>query len=258
MSEIETISRAIHARFCADLKVTPVPLGYAVSTGFIMPDGDPLTFYLEEADDGWVLQDDGSTLPDALASGLELASGHRERLLSSILEEEGARYDLNDYLIYTDAVSPDRLGSAAVSFVSALIRMQDLVLLSRENTRASFADDVRSGLAGKLPASFEMPDFPVVGSVGGPDIVIRDVKTHLTRARVFAANSDLRMLEAVVAHKDTGEGDSPVVVVANRAKGGVTEKRFNFATNQGLTLAVYDPDDPSWINRTLMAAGAAA
>jgi hypothetical protein len=233
-------------------------LGYAISTGFIMPDGDPLTFYLEETDDGWVLQDDGSTLPDALASGLEISGGHRERLLSAILEEEGARFDPDYYQIFTDAVPAERLGSAATSFVSALIRMQDLVLLSRENTQASFADDVRAALAASLPNDLEMPEPGVVTPVGGPDLLIRDAKTHIARARIFAANTDMRMLEAVIAHQTSGAGDSPVVAVANRSKGGVTEKRFNFATNKGLALAVYGRNDLAWIERTLSAARPAA
>lgn len=94
MNVIDSIDAALRRTFCAALDVAPVPVGYAVSTGFTLPDGDPLSFYvILESEGRFYLEDDGLTLPNAIASGLDLRSPVREGLLRGILADEGLRYD---------------------------------------------------------------------------------------------------------------------------------------------------------------------
>lgn len=248
MTGILSLTTALKSRLCDALDVSSVPIGYAISTGFIMPDGDPLTFYATEEEGGWVLQDDGDTLPTSIAMGLDIQQGNRERLLSGILTAEGARYDPDELLIYTDPVPASKLGEAAMSFVSALIRMQDLALLSAENTRANFADDIHEALRLAIGDKFVLSDTRGGGS-SQPDMVIKDRATNLNRARIFAASSDIRMLEAVINHSEMGPGDSPVVAVVDKGKGGVTQKRVDFSLNKGLPVAIYDGPNGAWMHR---------
>jgi len=250
MTAIGGLSAALHEKFCADLDVTAVPAGYAVTTGFMMPDGDPLSFYLVVEGEGqYRLEDDGTFLPNAIAAGLDLKSSVRDALLRGILAEEGAHYD-NDYAIRTAVIPEAEVGAAAMKFVSALIRLRDLSLLSRENVAASFAEDVKRALSPALPNYIEI-DEEATQDPFSADIVLRRKETGLKAARVFAAGNDLRMMDALVQHQNSQASESPVIAVVDRRKGHVSEKRFNNATNLGLRMAVVDGTDEGWVRRVL-------
>lgn len=256
MSDLATISAALRAAFCASLDVAPVPVGYAITTGFMLPDGDPLSFYLIADDDGrFHIEDDGLTLPNAIASGLDLKSPVRDGLLRGILGEEGLRYS-DDLSICSESIMASDLGAAALRFVSAMIRMRDLALLSRENVAASFADDVRRELAGHLPESLILDDPAQNRSATAPDIVLRNRQTGLKAARIYAAGGDLRLMDALVDYQATDPGDSPVVAVVDRRRSRVSEARLNTAMNKGLPMAIVDGVDDEWIDRVITIAGA--
>lgn len=251
MSAIDIMHSGLKRAFCGALDIVAVPVGYFVSTGFAMPDGDLLSFYLVRNDDGsYRLEDDGMTLPSAIASGLDLKSPAREGLLRGILADEGLHYDA-DLTIRSDDVDESRVGEASLRFVSALIRTRDLTLLSRENVAASFADDVRRVIATKLPAELSISDEEGMADLTGPDIVVRRNDTGLKVARIYAASADLRLMDAVVDHQTNPVDSSPVIAVVDRRKGRVTEKRFNIATNRGLPMAVLDGGDSEWTGRVL-------
>ena len=78
----DALTASLRSALCAPLGVTTLPHGYFVKTGFRLPDGDVLSFYIVEDGDGQVhLEDDGTTVPDAIARGLDLNSPHREGML---------------------------------------------------------------------------------------------------------------------------------------------------------------------------------
>jgi len=253
VSAVDSINAALRGAFCASLDITPVPVGYAVSTGFMMPDGDPLSFYLiPDGEGSFHLEDDGLTLPNAVAAGLDLKSPVREGLLRGILADEGLHYD-GDLAIRSGAVAPDAVGAAALRFVSALIRTRDLALLSRENVAASFADDVRRDLSARLPAGLTIEEGRAADA-SAPDIVLRRRDSGLKAARIFAAGGDLRLMDALVEFQGQSPGDSPVIAVVDRRRGRVSERRFNTANNKGLPIAVVDGADPAWIDRVFSVA----
>lgn len=250
MTALEGLSAALRERFCAHMDVAAVPVGYAVNTGFLLPDGDPLSFYLIPEEDGrYHLEDDGTFLPTAVASGLDLKSPVRDSLLRGILAEEGVRYD-DDLAIRSEPVGEKDLGMAATHFVAALIRLRDLTLISRENVAATFADDVRRDLMAELPEELVVDEDSSQDPFAA-DIVIKSVSTGLKAARIFAAGADLRMMDALAQHQASGAGDSPVIAVVDRRKGRVSEKRFNNATNLGLPMAVIDGPEKDWVQRVI-------
>ncbi|MGA0540700.1 DUF1828 domain-containing protein [Neotabrizicola sp. VNH66] len=251
MSAIQGLNAALKSVMCGSLEITPVPIGYAVSTGFVMPDGDLLSFYLVDQGNGtFTLEDDGMTLPAAIASGLDLKSPVREGLLRGMLTDEGVRYD-EDLTIRSEPVAEGEIGSAALHFISAMIRTRDLALLSRENVAASFADDVRRELCAKLPPGLAITDDGRPADLSGPDIVIRDTQTGIKVARIFAAGGDLRLMDALVDYQASDESDSPIIAVVDRRKGRVTDRRLNTATNRGLPMAVLDGASDEWTGRVL-------
>lgn len=251
MTVKDKIDAALRRTFCASLDVAPVPVGYAVSTGFMLPDGDPLSFYVIAEDDGtFVLEDDGLTLPTAIASGLDLKSSVREGLLRGILADEGLHFG-TDWTIRSEALSEAEVGAASMRFVSGLIRTRDLTLLSRENVAASFAEDVRQVLAEKLPNDLVIDEEDRSADAGSPDVVLRRRSTGLKAARIYAAGADLRLMDAVVEYQALHLGDAPVIAVVDRRRSRVSERRFNTATNKGLPMAVVDGPDDSWVDRVI-------
>lgn len=245
---IDNVATCIRSALCAPLEVSPVPVGYHIETGFLLPDGDPLSFYMVEDEGGTAhFEDDGTTIPDAVASGFDLKSQNRSMMLSTILSHEGCRVD-GDLIIRSESVETENLGRTCLKFISAMIRTRDLFVLSRENVAGAFADDVKKALAKSLPAHLVV-DEKRSGETSEADIVVRDTKTDLKRARVFAANSDVRLLDALTESMASGPGDSPVIAVVDRRRPAISEKRFNRATNHGLMMAVVDDNSTDWLTR---------
>lgn len=254
MSAVDGITSVLKRSFCASLDVTPVPVGFAISTGFSMPDGDLLSFYMVTDENGlFTLEDDGTTLPNAIAAGLDLKSPNRESLLRGILADEGIHYG-NDLTIRSDAVKEALVGETALRFISALIRTRDLSLMSRENVAASFSDDVRREIIKRLPDNLIISEDTNGADPGTADITLRNAVTGLKAARIYAAAGDLRLMDALVDYQSHGLGDAPVIAIVDRRKSRVSEKRFNNATNLGLQMAIVDGDTTDWVPRVLQLA----
>lgn len=253
----ETLTDSLRSELCAPLHVTAVPIGFHVETGFRLPDGDPLDFYLVRADEGlYRFEDDGTTIPNAVARGFDLKSAARDGMLRHMLAQEGAHYD-TDLVVRTDPMAEGEIGTAGLRFISALIRTRDLFVLNRENVAASFADDVMNAIAASLPDTLVVETSPA-NETGSPDILLRRRGTGQKAARVYAAGSDLRLMDALVEHQARHKDDSPIVAVVDRRKSRVTERRFNRATNQGLAMAVVDDQGDDWVGRVFNLALAGA
>lgn len=250
VTPMNSLNSQLRSALCAPLDVVAVPIGYAVSTGFVLPDGDTLSFYLVADDERHShFEDDGTTLPDAVARGFDMRSPQREALLRSMLDHEGARY-AEDLVIRSQSVDNADLGRSSLRFIAALIRTRDLFLVNRENVAASFADDVRRALAPKLPLNLTVEEG-AANEPGSPDIVLRTPSDGLKAARIYAAGGDLRLMDALSEHQASGPGDSPVIAVVDRRKSRVSDKRFNRATNKGLRMAVVDDGSTEWVPRVL-------
>lgn len=250
----EALTDSLRSQLCAPLHVSAVPIGFHIETGFLLPDGDPLDFYVVRADEGlFRFEDDGTTIPDAVARGFELRSAAREGMLRHMLAQEGAHYDA-DLVVRTDPVAERELGTAGLRFISALIRTRDLFVLNRENVAASFADDVMRAIAASLPRALVVEQSPA-NEAGMPDLLLRRRFSGNKAARIYAAGSDLRLMDALVEHQACLADDVPIVAVVDRRKSRVTERRFNRATNQGLAMAVVDDQGDDWVQRVYRLAG---
>jgi hypothetical protein len=116
--------------FCDNLQIRQVPAGFAVSTGFLSPDGDRIGFYLRPQDgDLYRLEDDGFTLPALEASGLDFSSGSRGGAMRELLAEYGVSIDEDARGFVIDGVDESRLPSAAMSFVAFSLRVRDFSLM---------------------------------------------------------------------------------------------------------------------------------
>lgn len=223
--------------FCGALAVSTVPVGFAVSTGFILPDGDPATFYIREAGDQIYMEDDGEFLATAIASGLAIDKGHRKQLLDGILNESRASVVPDTLQIRSREFPPNRLGQEALPFLSALIRARDIVMLSQDSVTRSFADDLRGRMEIRFRDTYRLDDEPDADNPA--DIVMKDPETGLRRALVYAVGSNEKLLAALLRFLERDSDEAPVIAALESLDhSGISHRRYEMAVNRGLEMAI--------------------
>jgi hypothetical protein len=189
--------------FCAELAVAKVPAGFAVGTAFEKEDGDRITFYIlgPSATGDYRLQDDGSTVPMIEASGADLGVAARAEVFHSLLSEYGAVYDQDTFELSTEPLPEAEVPRAALQFVALLLRLQDLLLLSRERAESTWIQEAIRDIEHAVGGRAEIVEDGVVSpelSAYPADIVIR-APAHPPVA-VFFGSSDTKAYEALLLH----------------------------------------------------------
>lgn len=209
----EALQEALCHAFCGALKVREVPVGYVVATGIKLVGGDALSFYVvrDKRDGARVrLEDDGQTVPLLEASGADLSAGLRAVAFAALLREAGASYDPDECVIHTPFGSMEAAARKALAFITLLIRMQDFMLVTREQVEQTFKEDVLRAVTGRFASRARITvDEPVAPDLWQTpaDIVIRpDVAAPLA---LFLGTSNDRMLEAAVLHLKRANDPNP-------------------------------------------------
>jgi hypothetical protein len=149
--------------FCHDLEVVPVPCGFAVGTAFLKSDGDHVAFYIVGPDESGLyrVQDDGATVPYLEACGADLGIRTREEAFKEILKEYDVSYDANTFEITSEPLPKEAVAKAGLKLVSALLRLQDLVLLTRERAETTWVQEAKRDLermvSGKAEIAYDAP-----------------------------------------------------------------------------------------------------
>jgi hypothetical protein len=248
-------AKQICSAFCDELQVHPVPAGYAVSTAFEDASGDKITFYVVEDSDGFRLEDDGDYLATLIARDMPFEQGARGKLLDAILAEGHAYWDRDSYEIRTASFSGHTLAARSIAFLSALIRVRDLMFLSRERVRSAFKDDVVAALERRfgdrvdieegIAPRPELKDFPA-------DLVLRPKAGFGKTVSVYLAATSDKLNEALVAWLDHGTRypDLGMVAVLEDANlGGVSRLRYQRAANRRLPMAIFRGDEEGAVQR---------
>ena len=104
---------------------------FRVFTPFRFDDGDHISIVLKKEQRGWVLSDEGHTYMHLTydISEKKLFSGTRERIISNALDTFNVE-DRFGELIFK--VQEARFGDALYSFAQALVRMGDVMCLSKK------------------------------------------------------------------------------------------------------------------------------
>ena len=142
-------------------KIRIVPDGkerFRVFTPFRFDDGDHISIVLKKEQGDWVLSDEGHTYMHLTydISEKKLFSGTRERIISNALDTFNVE-DRFGELIFR--VQDDRFGDALYSFAQALVRMGDVLCLSKEYVQPTFIDDFHSLLNEHIPVSQIDPNW---------------------------------------------------------------------------------------------------
>ncbi|KAB7647685.1 DUF1828 domain-containing protein [Polymorphobacter fuscus] len=240
--------------FCDDLTVNDLPMGMAVSTGFMFPDGDRIAFYVrEDSTTGlFEVQDSGLVFPGLEASGLDLKNQGRAEAFAALQREYGVTLDEDDREFRLAPVAGGELPHAAMRFVSFLLRVGDLLLLNEDRVASTFRDDVarrlrelagdRMTITERTEISPELSDFT-------PDFVLQ--APGRSPVGVFLGTSDARVLEALYmqmrAEHETHTAVS-IVALLEREK-AISAKVRQQANNRLSAVANYRGDELGALGR---------
>lgn len=242
------IREALCEAFCSDLMVTPVPIGYAVKTPHLKPDGDYAGFYLRKnaGNDGeFRIEDDGCTVADLESAGFDLDKESRFEAFSDILTEHRVYYDQQEVVLRTEYMPVSMIADAAISFSYLLARIPDLLLMVGSRVRRSFKEDLAEIIERQFastctilydkPLDQEHRDYVV-------DFVIRSPGGRVLA--VFAGSSELKALESLLFWEqfkaDTTKELKSMIVLEEAKPAAIKDRTLSRVMNSGLVLATLD------------------
>ena len=249
MTTAETLKGLLGRTFCEAIEVRPVPMGLAVRAPFGDNSGDNVTFYVREIGDCYQLEDDGSYLSHLVAAGIDIERGQRRQLLDNILASSGAFWDSETLEIKSRPLS--NVGEGAVNFLSALMRVRDLELLTKEVVRSTFREDAVEAISTVLDQSFTIETNAPLSSEfsENPADVVLTPKGGGRKLGVFLVNNPTPFVEAELLHSEIEkEGlnhqfgaaalieDMPKIQM-------IGSRRFQRAQNRGLPMPVFRGDE---------------
>lgn len=239
--------------FCDEIAVRELPFGLAVSTGFSYPDGDKIGFYLKDEGNGqFEIQDSGLVYPSLEASGLDLKNATRASAFDALLREYGIILDSEEREFKIANVSEVEIPAAALRFVSFMLRIGDLLLMSEDKAASTFRHDVERLLREQIgegalirengPLADDLSDF-------NPDFTI--LVSGKPPVGVFLGTSDARVLEALYmqmrAEHETHEKVS-IIALLEREK-AISARVRQQATNRLTAVAHFRGDEAGAIAR---------
>ena len=134
-------------------KVRVIPDGkdrFRVFTPFRIDDGDHIAIVLKKEQGRWLLSDGGHTymhLTYDIDEG-KLFKGTREKIISNALSTFNVEDRFGELIL---EVKDARFGDALYAFAQALIKMGDVLCLSKEYVKPTFMDDFQSLLHEVVP-----------------------------------------------------------------------------------------------------------
>ena len=238
------VLKDICGTFCDGLGLREVPIGYAIQTPLRSPDGDAIAMYVRRSKDmpGLVrLEDDGGTIAALQEEGFGLDSEQRHEEFQAMLTEHGALFDEAEYVIHTEYMSEERVAAAFLKFMSLLLRVSDLRLLSRERVRDTFKADVQAFVEETFNSLAKVErDVPPGSALSDyvPDVVVRGPSATLA---IYAGTSEVKALEAFVLWQELlrqGVTDiQPMVVFETAKPGQVKARTMSRLMNSDVALA---------------------
>jgi hypothetical protein len=132
-----------------------------ISTPFLDRHNDAIEIYVEHRDGALLLTDDGHTIRDLRAGGLEFSTPKRKAHLQSILNGFGVRL-VDDEIVVT--ASPDDFPQRKHNLIQAILATNDMFVMAEEHVLSLFKEDVSIFLeVHRIPV---FPDFKLPGKSG--------------------------------------------------------------------------------------------
>lgn len=256
MIDAEILRGNLCKTFCSSIIVNPVPSGFAISTLFSDRSGDPIGFYVVDSGDGFRIEDDGEYLARLVGSGIPIDQGTRAQLLDAILKQGGASWDQDTYEIRSESFEESQLGFRLTSFLSALIRVRDLELLTREVVRSTFREDATAALEQRYGnfARFaeneaidrKLSEFPA-------DLVIRPNAHSAKIGALYFVTSNEKLSEALLLQMEVERLERTdlriIALIEDSEMRMLSKKKFQRAQNRSLSMPIFRGDEDAAVER---------
>jgi hypothetical protein len=249
------VIEALCAAFCGDLRLTDVPVGYAVTTTFRRDDGDAVAFYIVRhlsTPNQFRIEDDGTTVAFLEASGVEFATETRSEAFEALLSGHQVEFDEDEMLLHTDWMVEGELPRAAMRFLSFMLRINDFLLLTKDKVASTFKEDaaqrILERMEGKAVVEQDRPVSPGLSDTV-PDMVIR--APGRTPVAVFFGSSAQRVNDAIFLQMQAlYEVREPLQVISLLERENVINHELRRrAANRLSAVPIYRGDEISSINR---------
>lgn len=239
---------------CDDFIVRAVPLGYAIRSPFDWFSGDRLVFYVRRENDRVRFEDDGATVAELEAAGVDFETETRLEALNALLKSHNVFFDRDTVTFHTSWRSEDDLGRHVVPFLSFLNRLQDLQLLNREIVRSTFKEDLFSALQDRLSteAALEKDSSPTPSLRDHrADVVVRHKSGRI--AAIFAVSSEQKALEAILLSKEVElqkiDNVVPFLIYEEQNSPRINRRTHSRALNSDLNLAVWGEEHSAAVEK---------
>ena len=143
------------------LRVNELETCCQISTPFLDRHNDEIEIYVEKRNGGIVLTDDGYTIADLEATGMNFETEKRKAHLQSILNGFGVRLEDNEVIV---AASPHDFPQKKHALVQAILSINDMFVMAEEHVLSLFKEDVTLFLEQSDIPFF--PDFKLSGRSG--------------------------------------------------------------------------------------------
>lgn len=241
---------------CAEIAVTEVPAGFAVSTPFVARDGDSIGFYLVRNPlnaHEYRIEDSGLTIPFICSSGASLSHGPRATAFAKMLSEHGVQFDDESMLLHTEYLREDLIARKCSDFMAMMLRVQDLELLTPEVVESTFRDDVKRelerALAGRAHIEYRAMPHARLSEFEADAVVTTGESSTLA---IYFATSDERVNEAVLCWMENRHQKLGVKVAAilEREKPAyIANRTLRRAMNRLDSTTVFRGDEHASIER---------
>lgn len=256
MIDAEALRSNLCKTFCSSIVVNPVPSGFAISTLFSDRSGDPLGFYVVESGDGFRIEDDGEYLARLVGSGIPIDQGQRAQLLEAILEQGGASWDQDTYEIWSESFDEAQLGFRLTSFLSALIRVRDLELLTRDVVRSTFREDATAALEQRYGTVARFNENEAIDrtlSEFPADLVIRPKNATAKAGALYFVTSNEKLSEALLlqmeAERLNRDDFRIIALIEDSEMRMLSKKKFQRAQNRSLSMPIFRGDEDAAVGR---------
>lgn len=253
---IADLSEKLCKAFCSGVSVNPVASGYAISSAFRDDSGDPISFYLSPSLDGYRIEDDGSYLAHLVAKDIPINEGSRGQLLDAILSKAHAYWDKETLEIKTSTFPESDVIQRVIDFLSSMIRVRDLELLTREIVRSTFKEDAIAALSKRFGALATFDENEPINrsfSEYPADLVIRP-RADVTGApaAIYFVNSNDKLNEALLlqmeAQAKRAMDFKVVALIEEPDLKLISHRKFQRAQNRALSMPIFRGDEEAAVD----------
>jgi len=193
------LKKEICKAFCDSVEVTPFHGGLAVGTSWKHHFGDRIGMYVLPQNDGsYRIIDNALTVALLENQGVNLDNSSKHAAFVSLLNLYDASYDEELGELFREVESYTSLPNSLLEFSSLLLRMNDLLFLTRERVENTFKEEVKKALFAELGDKVRiMENEPVSHKLSEvlPDYVF--YPQNRDPVALFLVNSDVRLLQAI-------------------------------------------------------------